>query len=139
MYLEIYRDFVESINIPNSQIDIDYSLVDIKKYVHVRLQSIQYRLISANRPKSIHFSSCPRCSLDTIIFKNEDYIQCLFCNYKNHIEEEALIGNQDGLRCPVCNKETMIYISDIANDKETILNCINCNYKEKSTGHKEEP
>jgi len=130
VYLNLYAELVESFDIMNRFVDVDFTLVKIEKYVQIRKESLKYRLEKATRPESIHFSSCANCGLDTIIFKDNENIQCLFCNKVEHIEDAARLMDQDGLACPICNKKTMIYMQNIENKKMIILNCINCNHIE---------
>lgn len=133
VYLDLYKDFLESFDIRNRFADVDFTLIKIEKYVQIRNESIKFRLNKARRPESNHFSSCSNCGLDTIIFKDDENIQCLFCNRVEHIEDAAKFMDQDGLECPICNKKTMINMWNIENEKKSILNCINCNYIDRNT------
>lgn len=129
VYLEIYNDFITSIGMPNNLAEIDFSLIKIDKYVQIRLISMQYRLKKMRRPESVLLHKCPQCDINSLVFKNEDYVHCLFCNYLMHIEEIFSTG-ANGLKCPKCGKETMRYISISSDNKKTHLNCMNCNYIE---------
>lgn len=129
VYLEIYNDFITSIGMPNNLSEIDFSLIKIDKYVQIRVRSIQYRLINMRRPESVLLNMCPQCGIDSLVFKNEDYVHCLFCHYLMHIEEISFTGAK-GLKCPKCGKETMHDISNSFDNKKSHLNCINCNYIE---------
>lgn len=132
-YQEIYIALIQKIDIKNRIEDIGISLIEIKKYVELRKETLKPNLVDKKRPATNFYKTCRTCNLDTLFFTDDEFVQCAYCNEKSDITEHCSLLSSEVIDCPSCNKTSMIYTQDEIPPHVKIYYCILCNNKIRHT------
>ena len=111
-----------------SMTEMAVQLSELREFVTCRMASIADKLRESERPRTHHFSECPRCLQDAVTILDESII-CLFCGYGVTIHEaaEMLSEDQSVENCPVCHRPA-IAKHQIFSGKDPTFECFCCGY-----------
>ncbi len=132
-YQEVYKALIEKIDTKNRIEDIGISLIEIKKYVELRKETLKLYLDDKKRPATNFYKTCHTCNLDTLFFTNDGFVKCAYCNEKSDITEHCSLLSSEVIDCPSCNNASMIYTQDEIPPHVEIHYCILCDKKIRHT------
>lgn len=126
IFIRFYKEIEEEDAAEEFIFFLNAELKHFEKYVALRLAEIRKELKKYEKP-SAHFSSCPYCFQDTLIFHNDNRIKCLFCGFKTNVEDLSNYSDGPGGPCPKCDGGFLGFV--VYNNDEGEYICVKCGFK----------
>lgn len=112
-----------------SMTEMAKELTEFREFVTCRMASIADKLVKSERPRTPHFSECPRCLQNAGVIVT-DSLLCLFCGYRITIHDAAEMLSVDDHSvedCPVCHRPSIAKFQN-RNNSEPTYECFCCGY-----------
>jgi len=132
IFIEFYRNYIfnDFCEDKDRTSKIDNELKKIKKYVGIRILTLNEKFKESERPKTFYFCECSNCLQDAFIILNKNVVKCIFCGQEDDIKWVAEFHsnfNENTKVCPKCEFHSMsaIHSSEV---EDEAWDCIICGH-----------